>query len=249
MRKAKLSIMLLCLLSLFVSCGDDKSSTAKNSKKDNAKSAETISSVVLYDGTPFYVENQDGKMVYADEAQLGDVIRIFLKGKSIEQKEAIRLLSSGKEETFNFVHVSYYDKSYWTRDIFITNDAAVTPAVITAQSITYSAPDGTKATSKKFEPGTIIAVNVTAKEHDLDLDIDFYEVTYYGGGSSPFGKKVYVKCDNISSNKADTVALQTLKKIENTKNINGDVKAILSESLNNLPVSPFVADKIAEAGL
>ena len=92
-------------------------------------------------------------------------------------------------------------------------------------------------------------VNETAKEHDLDLDIDFYEVTYYGGGSSPFGKKVYVKCDNISSNKADTVALQTLKKIENTKNIDGDVKAILSESLNNLPVSPFVADKIAEAGL
>ncbi len=249
MKKSTISIFILCALSLFISCGDEKKSSAKKANETNSTKAkenkvETITSVVLYDGTPFYSENADGKMVYADEAPLGETIRIYVKNNSIEQKEAIRLLSSGKEETFNFVHVAYFDKDYWTRDIFITNDAALTAGCITAQALTYSSPDGSSATSKKIEAGTLVAVNESSKTRDTDLDIEFVEITYYSGAA--FGKRIYVKSDLVSTNSADIVALQTIAKMKSNENLNPDVKTQLIDSLNSLPVSSYVADIISD---
>ncbi len=165
MKKTKLTLVLLCAAMVFISCNKEKNNSEKNTsaapqqQKTKAEKKETISSVILYDGTPLYLENDEGKMVYADEALLGDTIRIYMEKNTIEQKEAIRLLSSGKEENFNFVHVSYYNKDYWTRDIFITNDAAVTPGLITTTTLIYNSADGTSATTKKVEEGDIVAVN------------------------------------------------------------------------------------------
>lgn len=186
-------------------------------------------------------------MVYADEALLGDTIRIYMDKNTIEQKEAIRLLSSGKEESFNFIHVSYYNKDYWTRDIFITNDAAVTPGLITTTTLIYNSADGTSATTKKVEEGDIVAVNESSKTKDADLDIEFVEITYYNGAA--FGKTVWVKSEAVSSNAADILALQTLKKLEGIENPDAAVIDQLSYSLDNLPVSSFVAEKIIAAGL
>ena len=246
MKKVLTGIILISLFSILVSCNKNNNTSDKKtnetSKKELTKKRESITSVVLYDGTPFYVENADGKMVYADEAPSGETIRIFLKSNEIEQKEAIRLLSSGKEETFNFVHVSYYDTDYWTRDIFITNDSAVTPGVITTQAITYSAADSSSATTKKLEQGTIIAVNQASKIKDTDLDIEFVEITYYNGAA--FGKKIYVKSDYVSANAADILALHTIARINSIENLNPDVREKLIEALNDLPVSEFVSEKI-----
>ncbi len=255
MKKTKFTLVLLCAAMFFISCNKENSnsdkaaSSSSSSVQQSSKAAkkETITSVILYDGTPFYSENADGKMVYADEAPLGDTIRIYMDKNAIEQKNAIRLLSSGKEEAFNFVHVSYYNKDYWTRDIFITNDAAVVPGLVTADALIYNSADGTAATTKKMEAGTIVAVNESSKTRDSDLDIEFIELTYYNAAA--FGKKVWVKSDSVSSNKADILALQTLKKIEGYDSLKPEVKTQLAYSLNNLPVSAFVAEKIIDAGL
>ncbi len=253
MKKTKLTLVLLCAAMFFISCNKEKNNSEKNTsaapQQQNAKAEkkETISSVILYDGTPLYLENDEGKMVYADEALLGDTIRIYMDKNTIEQKEAIRLLSSGKEEKFNFIHVSYYNKDYWTRDIFITNDAAVTPGLITTTTLIYNSADGTSATTKKVEEGDIVAVNESSKTKDADLDIEFVEITYYNGAA--FGKTVWVKSEAVSSNAADILALQTLKKLEGIENPDAAVIDQLSYSLDNLPVSSFVAEKIIAAGL
>lgn len=253
MKKTKLTLVLLCAAMVFISCNKEKNNSEKNTsaapQQQNAKAEkkETISSVILYDGTPLYLENDEGKMVYADEALLGDTIRIYMDKNTIEQKEAIRLLSSGKEENFNFIHVSYYNKDYWTRDIFITNDAAVTPGLITTTTLIYNSADGTSATTKKVEEGNIVAVNESSKTKDADLDIEFVEITYYNGAA--FGKTVWVKSEAVSSNAADILALQTLKKLEGIENPDAAVIDQLSYSLDNLPVSSFVAEKIIAAGL
>lgn len=253
MKKTKLTLVLLCAAMVFISCNKEKNNSEKNTsaapQQQNAKAEkkETISSVILYDGTPLYLENDEGKMVYADEALLGDTIRVYMDKNTIEQKEAIRLLSSGKEENFNFVHVSYYNKDYWTRDIFITNDAAVTPGLITTTTLIYNSADGTSATTKKVEEGDIVAVNESSKTKDADLDIEFVEITYYNGAA--FGKTVWVKSEAVSSNAADILALQTLKKLEAIENPDAAVIDQLSYSLDNLPVSSFVAEKIIAAGL
>ena len=253
MKKTKLTLVLLCAAMVFISCNKEKNNSEKNTsaapQQQNAKAEkkETISSVILYDGTPLYLENDEGKMVYADEALLGDTIRIYMDKNTIEQKEAIRLLSSGKEENFNFIHVSYYNKDYWTRDIFITNDAAVTPGLITTTTLIYNSADGTSATTKKVEEGDIVAVNESSKTKDADLDIEFVEITYYNGAA--FGKTVWVKSEAVSSNAADILALQTLKKLEGIENPDAAVIDQLSYSLDNLPVSSFVAEKIIAAGL
>lgn len=253
MKKTKLTLVLLCAAMVFISCNKEKNNSEKKTnvapqqQNTKAEKKETISSVILYDGTPLYLENDEGKMVYADEALLGDTIRIYMYKNTIEQKEAIRLLSSGKEENFNFIHVSYYNKDYWTRDIFITNDAAVTPGLITTTTLIYNSADGTSATTKKVEEGDIVAVNESSKTKDADLDIEFVEITYYNGAA--FGKTVWVKSEAVSSNAADILALQTLKKIEGIENPDAAVIDQLSYSLDNLPVSSFVAEKIIAAGL
>ena len=189
-------IIALCLLLALSGCNkSEKTSQTQTEGTQTAVSAEpqkkitTINSIALYDGTPLYVENEDGKMVYKDEILLGESLKIYFADDQMEEKEAIRLLSSGKEESFNFVHVSYYDNDYWTRDIFITDNTKLQAGIILSDTLTYSAADGTSATSKKLEEGTIVAVDPESKQTDTDLDIDFINVTYYSG--TAFGKTVF----------------------------------------------------------
>lgn len=100
---------------------------------------------------------------------------------------------------------------------------------------------------KKVEEGDIVAVNESSKTKDADLDIEFVEITYYNAAA--FGNKVWVKSEAVSSNKADILALQTLKKLEGIENPDAAVIDQLSYSLDNLPVSSFIAEKIIAAGL
>ncbi len=239
MKNQKKFLFLLGMLFIFASCGN-KSETQKKSAK--ASSLATVNSVALYEGTPLYQENSDGKMVYADEVPLGEEIKIYLKGSSIEEKTAIRLLSSGKEESFNFVHVMCYEKDYWTRDIFITNNAALTAAAIKEDTIIYTSPDASGASTKKFEKGTVVAADFSSKRTDSDLGIDFTPVTYYNGKS--FGKEVFVKSANISTNHADVIALQTLNRLLSYKDLKPEVSNSIIISLDELSVSEFVSEKI-----
>ena len=252
MKKLNMFIIALCLLLALSGCNkSEKTSQAQAEGTQTAVSAEpqkkitTINSIALYDGTPLYVENADGKMVYKDEMLLGESLKIYFADDQMEQKEAIRLLSSGKEETFNFVHVSYYDNDYWTRDIFITDNTKLQAGIILSDTLTYSAADGTSATSKKLEEGTIVAVDPDSKQTDNDLDIDFINITYYSG--TAFGKTAFIKTDSVSYNAADIVANQTLSRILENDSLNPEIEDLLFDYLETIGVSSYMEEKIKSA--
>ena len=252
MKKLNMFIIALCLLLALSGCNkSEKTSQAQAEGTQTAVSAEpqkkitTINSIALYDGTPLYVENADGKMVYKDEMLLGESLKIYFADDQMEQKEAIRLLSSGKEQTFNFVHVSYYDNDYWTRDIFITDNTKLQAGIILSDTLTYSAADGTSATSKKLEEGTIVAVDPDSKQTDNDLDIDFINITYYSG--TAFGKTAFIKTDSVSYNAADIVANQTLSRILENDSLNPEIEDLLFDYLETIGVSSYMEEKIKSA--
>ncbi len=252
MKKLNVVIIALCLLVALTGCNkSEKTNQAPSEGSQTATTAEpqkkitTINSIALYDGTPLYIENQDGKMVYNDEMLLGDSLLIYFVDDQMEQKEAIRLLSSGKEETFNFVHVCYYEKDYWTRDIFITDNTNFKAGIILNDTLTYSAADGTSATSKKLEEGTIVAVDRDSKQTDTDLDIEFINVTYYSG--TPFGKSAFIKTDALSYNQPDIIANQTISRILANKSLDPEIEDLLFDYLESMGVSSYMQDKIESA--
>lgn len=215
-------------------------SSANAETVENKKKKETIPSVVLYDETPFYTENKDGKMVYADYAILGESILMYVDGQNPEQKEAIRLLSNGKEEKFNFVHVKYDDNDYWTRDIFVTSRRIVMPAVVTEDTLIYESPEGTGATSKKLDSGTLIAADTVVVETDEDIGISFIPVVIYNG--TPFGREVYLKSNAISKSEADVTFIQTANAIKKTKNLKPEVREQIKNRLFTMSVSSGFID-------
>lgn len=253
MKKLHVLILPLCFILALTGCNktEKKETDAAVNTQTTTTTAEPqknitkVNSIALYEGTPLYNENEDGKMVYNDEMLLGETLSIYFVDGQMEQKEAIRLLSSGKEESFNFVHVCYYEKDYWTRDIFITNNANLTPGIITTDTLTYTAADGTSATTKKLEAGTVVAVDPDSIQTDKDLDIDFVSVTYYNG--APFGKSVFVKMESLSDNSADVIANQTISRILANDSLKPDIEELLFDYVNTLEVSSYMEEKITSA--
>ena len=143
-RGALASCALLVIAATALGCKEKRASPqqATQASESAAKPVErtTRYEVVLYcdkDGnnTPLYVEDKDGKMVWADEAIPGDAIYAYESAEDserLEEKNAVRRLSNGKEEAMDFVHVRYYDKDYWTRPIFITGKRHLRGAAVTA---------------------------------------------------------------------------------------------------------------------
>lgn len=217
MRKViSLLLLSLCMCLLIVSCsGKDEAETAAASSSAAAPAvAEPTkgkqASVVIYDGTPFYTEGTDGKMSYASvDAKLGDTLSIITLDGAINMKTAVRIKTGGEDEVM-FVNVEFDGAEYWTRDIFITDDPSFIPAVIKDDVFTYKTPDVSDPypADKKFELGTIVAIG-NAIESDGDK---FIPVKKYSGTS--FGNEVYVKDSAITTNSADIVAVQALKRIE-----------------------------------
>lgn len=247
MRKViSLLLLLLCLSILFVSCSEKKdaepavistssSSEAAPAAYEAAKGKQT--SVVIYDGTPFYSEGTDGKMSYASvDAKLGETLSIITLDGKINQKNAIRIKTGGEDEVM-FVNVEYDGAEYWTRDIFITDDPSFIPAVIKDDVFTYKTPDVSDPypSDKKFELGTIVAIG-EAIESDGDK---FIPVKKYTGTS--FGTEVYVKDSAITTNSADIVAVQALKRVEAYgDDLKDEVYYEVIEQIAGLNLSPDV---------
>lgn len=249
MMKFIIPILLFCISSIFFSCKKNEIVTESKLEQNIfyntliSSNIKTIDSIVLYDGAPFYEENSNGKMIYVDKALLGETIKIYTINDITEQKEAIRLLSSGEEETFNFVHINYYGNDYWIRDVFITNNVNIKPGILITDSFTYSNADGTSATSKKLNEGTIVAIDPSTKQSDTDLNIDFISVTYYSG--TPFGKSVFVKIKNLSDYPGDIIANQILSRLITETSIKPEVEDILFEKMKTgLPLSEYMIERL-----
>lgn len=242
-RREVIASFVLILLSGAMLCSCKEKSPAAAIGNQNADNAGTTLSrersfrdqVVLYcdkDGnnTPLYTEDKDGKMVWADEAIPGDIISAYVSlenSKTLEVKNAVRKLASGKEESFDFVHVRYYDKDYWTRPIFITGSFDfLHGSVITSDSYIYSSTDLVNAKTTKVEKGSFVARCGT---ETID-GINFIHIYYYDW-NTPYGKEGYVKEESCSSEELVLRAAQVERAFSYAKDlkpfVREDVYALL----------------------
>lgn len=230
---------------LFSGCKEKQTAVSVAPKAVEARAplakATKQTAVALYTdkdgaGTPLYKENEEGKMLWFDEALYGDTITLYCLNNEPVQKNAIRRLYNGTEEAMDFVQVSYYGTDCWTRPQFITSQKNVIPAVATSDTYIYSSTDLVNAKTTKITAGTIFAVGdaITVDE------IRFSQVFYYDW-NTPFGKEGYVKTEAISANGSDVTATQTLAALARTKDLKPQVRKAVYEKLSALDTSISIA--------
>jgi len=207
MRKSPLSRIVVSVLfttSLFIfSCNEKKvvnvnttSNTTTSTNVSNdvevskpaKKSPKTTNAVILYDGYTLCVENNEGKMIPTEETVSGTVAKLILENDKIVTKNAIRKLSTGKEDKFDFVFVEVNGEQYWTRDIFVTNTAV--PAIVVKDNVRlYSSPDLSSPTKTILNSGSIVA--------KFSDESDFTGIYVYNG--TPYCKEYYAKKGTIDT--------------------------------------------------
>lgn len=200
--------------------GSVQQSAPKTTVRTPSKSY--IESTVLYSGWVLYSENDEGKMVASEEAISGEKINVVALDGVVDQKNAIRKLSNGTEEAFDFIHVDYFGTEYWTRDIFIAVDS--TPVLMVATSNIYSEADKLKMTTTKIEAGEIVALKHGSQEDD------FVQVVRYNG--TPSGKVSYILDGNFSNDPAAVTQQLMVSRINDS--IKPVVRAELQEILTSI---------------
>ena len=103
MKKIFLPFIALSLFSaLCFSCKEKSAGNGESVDSAPAQKERKVSqSRIIYSGWDLYEEQSDGKMYAVREAECGDSVSIYMKEDgSIEQKNAVRHLQSGKEENY-----------------------------------------------------------------------------------------------------------------------------------------------------
>lgn len=212
MNKKILILGLVCVLGFMTACSkqEETASSPQESASPSIpqKTFTQKAGVSLYPGTPLYRENPEGKMVYADEVVKGEVVSVYYDASTnqIETKEAIRLLSSGKEDTLNFVMIAFDGGEYWTRDIFIASEADSACTIIEDAYI-YSSPENIGITSEKIPAGDMLAVNLNQEPQN-----GFMEVTIYNG--KPYGRQVYLQESDLITSVEEVTAIKTMSRLK-----------------------------------
>lgn len=166
-----------------------------------------VDSVMIYAGWTLYRENSEGKMIASAETRVGDSVRLYCKdsdGSKPEEKKAIRRLQNGEEKELTFVRLSFDDEDYWTRPIFVAKQAW--PGAMTKSGRLFSAPDMATMTKTVVEEGSIMA------KSSADSEKDFACVFVYDG--NPYGKKMYVQDESISTYVHIVEKYATLARVE-----------------------------------
>lgn len=196
----------------------------KTEKKEE-KILTTKDAIALYPGTPLYKENKDGKMVYADEVAKGESLSVYYNDNGVESKNAIRLLSNGKEDSFDFIRVSSQftdeDTEYWTRALFVAQEHPIANVIVQEGHI-YNTAQIFDATSKKLSIGDIVAL-----KSEINFDSEFTPVTIYDGTED--GKEIFVKTEILSTYKDDLIAVQTFDSIKAFEAIKPEISYELME--------------------
>lgn len=253
MNKRFLILGLVCAVGLMTACSKQEGTTSASQESTKPvipqKTFVQQSGVSLYPGgTPLYRENAEGKMVYADEVAKGEMLSVYYDASTnqIEAREAIRLLSSGKEDTMNFMLVAFDGEEYWTREIFVARDADGVCTVI-EEAFIYSSPENIGITSEKVQPGDMLAVSQDALDQD-----GFRQVTIYNG--APFGRQVYLKSDALVTLPADVAAIKTMSRLQElAANPDAKLKPEVLEQVTalceNMELSPDVWEYLFGEGL
>lgn len=234
----KFSFVFLIFFAL-ISFGCNKSNNATTNQTENEtvstkeiktekkveKILTTKDAIALYPGTPLYTENKDGKMVYADEVAKGESLSVYYNDNGVEAKNAIRLLSNGKEDSFDFIRVSSQftdeDTEYWTRALFVAQDHPIANVIVQEGHI-YNTAQIFDATSKKLSIGDIVAL-----KSEINFDSEFTPVTIYDGTED--GKEIFVKTEILSTYKDDLIAVQTFDSIKAFEAIKPEISYELME--------------------
>ena len=243
---ARCAALSAALLALCVFTGCKEKDTAAQSTAAAAGSAEQpvrrtkTRQIALYsdkDGnnTPLYIEDKDGKMVWADEIFAGEYIYAYENPEGnggLEEKNAVRRQSNGKEEAMDFVHVydDYTDKDYWTRPIFITHFSDMSRAVVTTDSYIYSSTDLVNAKTTKVTAGTFVA-----RLRSEEIDGIPFEKIYYYDWNTPYGKEGYIKQDAVSTDYAgDVMPAQVAQALLRAKDVKPFVREGVIEAMEAL---------------
>lgn len=234
----KFSFVFLIFFAL-ISFGCNKSNNATTNQTENEtvstkeiktekkveKILTTKDAIALYPGTPLYTENKDGKMVYADEVAKGESLSVYYNDNGVEAKNAIRLLSNGKEDSFDFIRVSSQftdeDTEYWTRALFVAQEHPIANVIVQEGHI-YNTAQIFDATSKKLSIGDIVAL-----KSEINFDSEFTPVTIYDGTED--GKEIFVKTEILSTYKDDLIAVQTFDSIKAFEAIKPEISYELME--------------------
>ena len=193
---------------------------------DHARRTQKIVYDAFSDGGYLrYKENKDGKMVYADEVAKGESLSVYYNDNGVEAKKAIRLLSNGKEDSFDFIRVSSQftdeDTEYWTRALFVAQDHPIANVIVQEGHI-YNTAQIFDATSKKLSIGDIVAL-----KSEINFDSEFTPVTIYDGTED--GKEIFVKTEILSTYKDDLIAVQTFDSIKAFEAIKPEISYELME--------------------
>ena len=211
----KVLFAMLALSALFFSCKEKDSGSTTTAETAVEKTKKTAPTRFIYSGWALYEERDDGKMYAVREAETGDNAVIYLNDdNSIETKNAIRRLSNGKEEPFDFIHINYNEEcDYWTRDIFVAGPNVFMSYVVVKDTFAYSAPDGASITGTQIPEGSTVVSTEFPSDYDNGPEAEsFYKVTIYNG--KPFGREIYLKRNTFSCHAIVQEIARTFAKID-----------------------------------
>ncbi len=210
MKKLSVVFFAAALISVFCSCKDE--------------SSQTVNGVAIYEETPVYLENEEGKMVYASSILAGDEVKIVSSKNGPVLKKAVRKTSSGEEEV-EFVKIYVDGTAYFTRPIFIADNNFI-PAFVKNDTRLFTAPDVLNITKKVVSIGTIIAI-----EGGDAPDSDFYKCKIYN--SKNFGEDYYIKKSDVNPDLRLVRIAQLGPLVNKAKNLNPVVKSELEAFLGS----------------
>lgn len=231
------AVFAFCALAL-CGCSEKKAQDTQEAETEQeevvSQAVETIryakiGGTMIYSGWTLYLENDEGKMIASAETRAGDIVEVYCEGEdgtTPVEKEAIRRLQNGKEEPLTFVRVSFDDEDYWTRPIFVAKPAQ--PGTMTKSGRLFSASDMATMTKTVVEEGTLLAVTPSEGEND------FACVYVYDG--NPYGKKMYVQRESISTYVYDVEKYAALARMEE---LGDKLKPEVRDELNHLVSEEF----------
>lgn len=225
MKKVLTALAAITLIFVLAGCNKTEPQKPVEPEPEPVKILTKKSARFLYQDASLYNENDEGKMIWVAEADLAEAVQVYYDNDKPETKTAIRLLSNGKEEEFEFVKVCLDDEDFWTRDIFLSPLNAGSAVVISVEkdAFIYSQPDVLYLTKDTLPFGTVVLTG--------DAKDDFTEVFIYNGVAN--GKTVYLKASDLSTNAADVIAIQTMNRInDKTDEVVLDELMYLIDSLN-----------------
>lgn len=226
------AVLAFCALAL-CGCSEKKAQDTQEAETEQEEVSQVVETIhyakvggtMIYSGWTLYLENDEGKMIASAETRAGDIVEVSCEGEdgaNPVEKEAIRRLQSGKEETFTFAKVTFDGEDYWTRPIFVAKSCI--PCVALNDGRLFSAPDMATMTKNAVKQSELLAMSTE------DAENGFNRVFIYDG--TPYGKEMYIQASSTSTD-FDTIEWYATEKriAELGDDLKPEVKAELEDIL------------------